>query len=455
MANKTVYILGAGASRTANLPIQSELLPLVFSIRLNGENDNTAEGGFLSLNLDDKAERIREIYPIFDSFRKVLGEFLVVNFLPIDKINEYRLAIKYADSLREIDIDQREEYLFKAYDIVKSINVTLEDLFTIFDNIAIGREHFRLYSPERMGIIHNRLKLCIIYSLVYSLATQCDDSQYRRFSELLMRTRLAASQKEDILSVITMNWDNVLEQTLYEKCIEYNSAITKNQQKVYPDLCFYNYSLMNNPEHLPSTHIKAKGHKNIKILKMHGSLAWLECPKCGRIYSDFVRGIAADEYSEIRCPNCISSISFIADDPVLRSLIVTPTFMKSFSNLNLKNIWYNAYIDVSEADHIIFIGYSFPDADFEMRCLLKKAVSNNAQITVVLHNSDDPKKYILDLLEKGFSEEKAKQLTSKMRLPEERYKSFFGDNKVSFCYQGLQGYLDKIGGDIDGKKENE
>lgn len=442
MVEKTVYVLGAGASRTANLPIQNGLLPLIFSININ--DMCPFNGDFLSLAINEKAERIRELYPIFDQYRQNLGDFIVDNFSSSDKINQYHVAIDYANSLESIQIGQKAEYLFKAYKIVRSVGVSLEDLFTIFDNVAVGRNHFRLYSPDKMSRIHNELKLTIIYSLVYSLATQCDNTQYKRFSELLLKTRLGATQNEDIVSVITMNWDDVLEQTLFELCDLHNQSLRKNQKKIYPDLCFYNYTLNKSSNYLPSIHIKAKGHRNIKILKMHGSLSWLECPKCGRIYTDFLRDIAVDEYSGINCPYCAETDSVSKNDPVLRNLIITPTFMKSFDNLNLKNIWHNAYIDVSEADHLIFIGYSFPDADFEMRCLLKKSTKSNAKITVVLHSSDDPSAYMMNFLEKGYSEAEAMDLVSKMSLPEERYKTFFGEGSIVFCYNGLQGFLDDM-----------
>lgn len=249
-----------------------------------------------------------------------------------------------------------------------------------------------------------------------------------------------------MLSVITMNWDDVLEKVLFDTCKTYNTSKSRNQQRAYLDLCFYDYSLKMEPDHIPSTHIKAKGNKNIKILKMHGSLGWLECPKCGRIFTDFSREIAVEEYSGVNCPYCRTYENSIGEDPMLRSLIITPTFIKSFDNLNLKNIWHNAYIDVSEAEHIVFIGYSFPDADFEMRCLLKKAVRNDADITVVLNDSNDPKKYIQRFTALGICNDEAKKYLNKMWLPEARYRSFFGEDKVKFDYSGFQGYLSKMGG---------
>ena len=244
-----------------------------------------------------------------------------------------------------------------------------------------------------------------------------------------------------------------LEQSLYELCNEYNSGLTKNQQRIFPDLCFYNYDLSNRKDHMPSTHIKAKGHKNIKVLKMHGSLSWLECPKCRRIYTDFSREIALDELKQVKCPKCKSD-GFEGEDPKLRSLIITPTFMKSLDNLNIKNIWQNAFIDISESDHLIFIGYSFPDADFEMRCLLKKAVKSTADVTVVLDESNNPQKYINNLMSKGFLIEETNQLVNRLWLPASRYKSFFGEDRVKFIYDGFEKYIELMGEEFDEKKRN-
>lgn len=445
---KTVYILGAGASVSAGLPTQAGILPLIFSISRDSFSSVSNSSNFMSLNINDKEQRILDFYPKFDKYRQHLGEFIVSNFSSDEKSKQYSYAIERADiigSKTEEDRIQRDALLKKAYKIAKGINVTLEDLFTIFDNVSDGREHFRLYSPEKMIAIHNQLKMCIIYALSYAIIKNCNRTDYSKFAKALISKRLSISQSEDAMSIITMNWDDVLEHSLFQLCNEYNSKLTKNQQKILPDLCFYNYDLGQNNEHIPSTHIKAKNIKNIKILKMHGSLAWLECPKCGRIFTDFKDEIASEEFSDEKCPKCSQEILEDSKKPVLRNLIITPTFMKSFENLNLKNIWQNAYIDITEADHLVFIGYSFPDADFEMRCLLKKAVKNTADITVVLTKSDDPNAMKKKLIEKGFPKNEADDLVWKMHLPHQRYTSFFGKDKVKFIYRGFTSYIRNMG----------
>lgn len=442
---KTVYILGAGASASAKLPTQIGLLPRVFSIDRGSFHIDDESKDFLSLNINNTEQRIQEFYPKFDKYRRELGDFIVTNFSTHEEAQLYSVAINQADEILETSadaIERKDSFLKKAYGIAKSINVTLEDLFTIFDSVDSGREHFRLYSPNKMMDIHNKLKMCIIYALSFSIATDCDTYDYDQFSKMLLKLRMESPQKSDPFSVISMNWDDILEQSLFSACDKYNSTLSKNQQRIYPDLCFYNYDLADSSGHIPSTQIKARGHKNIKVLKMHGSLAWLECPKCGRIYTDFANEIASEEFDDIHCPICKAQNEVVqGDNPILRSLIITPTFLKSLGNLNLKNIWHNAYLDISKADHLVFIGYSFPDADFEMRCLLKKAVKNNADITVVLTQANNPEYYIADFTKRGYSINEAQRLVGIMRLPAERYNSFFGEDRITYYYDGFREYL--------------
>jgi len=60
-----------------------------------------------------------------------------------------------------------------------------------------------------------------------------------------------------------------------------------------------------------------------------------------------------------------------------------PTFLKNLTNTQYKLIWQNAAIELSEATKIVFIGYSLPAADFEMKQILSRMVRDTAEIEVV------------------------------------------------------------------------
>lgn len=445
---KTVYILGAGASASAKVPTQAKLLEVVFSIFPDNFTKEGLEKDFLSMQVISFPTHLQSFYSVFDKYRRDIGSFIVSNFSTSDKLSEYSIALKKVEEL-EKDEDglsfDKYIYLRKAYEIVRTVKVTLEDLFTIFDNVAAGREHFKTFSYQEMDLLHKELKQCIIYTLVFATSTSENIEDYEKFSQHLIRKRLSNKLADDNLSVITLNWDDLLERALFKSCNSHNLYTKKRSASILPDLCFYDHDYDMSKKHIPSVNIKAKGIRNVKILKMHGSLAWLECPRCGRIFSSFVREIAYDEFDNATCP-CCEPAYYEEDSPKLRSLIITPTFLKSLENLNIKNIWQNALIDISEADHIVFIGYSFPDADFEMRCLLKKAVKGNAEITVVLSEYDNPEYYRKKLKGCGsVSEDLVNDIIRKLELPEYRYQSFFGEGRAKFDYDGFSKFVDKIG----------
>jgi NAD-dependent SIR2 family protein deacetylase len=107
-----------------------------------------------------------------------------------------------------------------------------------------------------------------------------------------------------------------------------------------------------------------------KLLKIHGSLNWMFCPTCNKI--DLYPGTKivatiARHPGQMTCPTC--------DDPRM-PIVVPPTFFKVMSNFYLQQIWKAAEETLMQADHIIFCGYSFPDADLHFKYLLKRAEIN-------------------------------------------------------------------------------
>ena len=442
---KIVYILGAGASKTANLPIQSEILQLIYDIE---EDAISTEVDILNISIDANVQGLMNYYSIFDQYRRDLGKFIISNFSSKENILKYNTLINSADDIPSSDFAlevQRKAIFKKAYELIVEIDISLEDLFTIFDNVQIRHEHFKMYTNKDIAEYNRKLKLCIVYALIYTTVKNSNSNTYMDFANKLFEKRKHSALKDDNFTVITMNWDSLFEHILNDICLSYNKSLSPHKQKILPDLCFYNDTLTNNSSHLPFTNIKAKGIKNIKILKMHGSLSWLECPKCGRVFTDFNKEIANDEFNNIVCPFCSNEdITPNQTFPRLQCMIITPTFLKSLDNLIIKNIWHNAYIELNEATKIVFIGYSFPEADFEMRCLLKKAIKNETAIEVVLHYSDNPHFYYKKFLDQGLNEDEATQFINKMQLPEKRYKSFFGDTNVTFYYDGFSNYVNKI-----------
>ena len=88
-------------------------------------------------------------------------------------------------------------------------------------------------------------------------------------SNHIVKERLSVLPEDDNLTVITLNWDSIFDQELMEICTERNIS---GDRKIFPDLCFYDNTFRGGENRKPSTLIKALGHYNIKLLKLHGSI---------------------------------------------------------------------------------------------------------------------------------------------------------------------------------------
>ena len=66
------------------------------------------------------------------------------------------------------------------------------------------------------------------------------------------------------------------------------------------------------------------------------------------------------------------------------------------SNIQIQLVWQNAGIELSEASKVVFVGYSLPQADFEIRQLLSRCIPNHAEVEVVLFPGKDRSKTIKD-----------------------------------------------------------
>lgn len=111
----------------------------------------------------------------------------------------------------------------------------------------------------------------------------------------------------------------------------------------------------------------------------------------------------------------------------LQPFIVTPTFLKDFGYAHLLSVWNKAYEELAEAEEITFIGYSLPEADYHFRALLLRAIKPEAKIISVLAENDDSKKG---------TPKKYKRFHAA-----ERYRSFFGPERVKIDLSRVEGFF--------------
>jgi hypothetical protein len=318
----------------------------------------------------------------------------------------------------ERDIYLQNQEIFKKFLIsifpgFSPETLTLEDILTPIDRAIIESRALRKYIFTDLIEIRQVINSIIILFFKHKLKKLTNVQYLENFADYLINSE---EKIKDSNAVITLNWDIILDDVLQRKFKNKKFAIDYMMQvtNYYPQKPI-----------MPALVAHQKGYKTIKLLKMHGSMNWLLCPSCGRLYSAFNEKISSFEFiSKPTCRLCIRN--YIQDSYFLKSQLLLPTFLKDLSNAQYKLLWQNAGIELSEAAKIIFIGYSFPQADFEFRNLLARAVRHDAAIEIVLHKNDKfSKKYY------NFS-------------PEYRFKSFFPGHPLTISYDGVETYVDSL-----------
>lgn len=366
--NKTVYIIGAGFSKSANAPLQSELIDEIFKIR----ND----------------ELPSEYGQIFNQYRKDFKNFLLDTMF-IDENNFGKIS--------------------------------LEDIYTPIDRCINDNLAFRNISPKDLIDLRQRINGLIIMMLNHRHRIhRTRVGHIENFTDYLISKR-KQHKNNDPFAIISTNWDILLDNSFKRK-IDSSEGIV--------DYCCYTTPYDKNEPVMPGLLALGKGLFNIKMLKLHGSMNWLHCKRCQRLFVTFFEKIAIDEYvNKPICRICERNFSneHTSDGgALLSSQLIMPTFLKDLNNVQLKLIWQNAGIEISEASKIVFMGYSFPMADFELRQLLARNVRHNAKIDVVLLSQDKP-------------------LTDNdSTSPEYRFKSFFGKREINMFYDGVENYIGKL-----------
>ena len=379
--NKTVYFLGAGFSADAGGPIQNQIIQFI---------------------LDDKFIEKFQSNPEVIKARKSFIKF-IEKTLSIDK---------------------------KLWD-----NIALEDIFTPIDRALSTGKSFKNFGTNELIKLREEFHLLMGSAIKFGVDNENNKDYINEFAKYI--NTIAQKRLEnglDEISVITTNWDILLDNSLEDLRRRY--SIINEDKLAVVDYCCYISSLEKNDEYIkPGLLALGKGGYNIKYLKLHGSMNWLHCPNCQRMYVKF--GEKTILQNKQHCRHCMVNYKFSENESSieLRGNLLLPTFIKDLSNIQIQLIWQNAGIELSEASKVVFIGYSLPQADFEIRQLLSRCIPNHTEIEVVLYpfNKDIPKS----------QEQKENEM-----LP---WKTFFGKrikNDDSFIFKTVPEYVESL------KKQN-
>ena len=362
---KTVYILGAGFSVEAGAPTQAAIIREAFDLYKADQNNFDLEKfeeftNFLrdQLNVSEDSFSSIELEDIFTPLDRCLAENSQFRGISLDKIMKVRESVFYV--------------------VGRTIQLLLNKTAKSKDYI----EHFATYLTDLSSVRAN--------------------IEYKR---------------TDPVSVISTNWDILLDNSIH-KAIQENYGY----DGVVDYCCYISSKDENDTTVTPGLEKLGQGGFNVKLLKLHGSLNWLQCPRCARLYSKFFTKETMHNFnSPTSCRHCDKNFFEETGRHLLSQNLIMPTYLKNLSNPQYRIIWQNAGIEISEADEIVFIGYSLPHADFEMRQLLARMTRRNAKIHVV------------DYLPEGDGEHlKA------------HWKKFFGNREIKFSFDGAKSFVNEL-----------
>lgn len=435
LQNKVVLITGAGFSAPAKLPIQDKILK---------EMIQSPESDFL--NADPNGESIKFLFSYIKVSLYLLKEYGNCDVAEIEKVFDKLVGDYAADDrvqevleyIRETKVEEAQQKEFNLHNILdeiadkfiiektqffyellaikeklrgllidKNIQISLEDVFTAFDKSMAIRENTSNFTYVQM----DDLQHAILRLFTYYFSKRVNQHEYIHSDYTTVVEYLQKYQNN--ISIITTNWDVLLEKYLENISVEYNylfnsSYVIDSQGKFYKDVVKYG--------------------KGIPYIKVHGSINWFRCLKCGTLQVAELQQCGAflfDDDQPEKCLKC-GKVEY-ASNILIRPEIITPTMLKSINGQLYNNLWQNAAYELQQADKIIFCGYSLPIADFEFRHLLKQNINSDTEIDVLLYTNDNPENY---------SEESAKDM-----LPKKRFKDLFSNNKCSFFYDGFGEYF--------------
>jgi hypothetical protein len=144
------------------------------------------------------------------------------------------------------------------------------------------------------------------------------------------------------------------------------------------DLAF-DYALAQHNRDVPTKAI------NLTLLKLHGSLDWRQCKKCGEIiacdlstlsnranvnnYWKPVTTGTSGNYSRLHLLDNFPSVEHCGQPLESEPLIVPPTWSKTQHYQSIADVWRRAAKELSEAENIFICSYSLPETDMFFRYL--------------------------------------------------------------------------------------
>ncbi len=301
--------------------------------------------------------------------------------------------------------DKVIKYIFEVFglDSEQAKKLDLEDIYTPIHQSISKNEYLKNYSPDKLRDVEESLNYLVSTAIELGKGGRVKSKEYvSSFIDQITQHK-RTNTKNDSVSIFTTNWDILLDKTLFEK------------NELVVDYCCHHTGLDGDNKNIPALVAIERNIPTIKLLKLHGSLNWIMCPKCERLFIHKQVKISIQAFLEdTECNHCKQDGYNIK----LQSILGLPSFQKDLDSFHLKHIWNQAKVELSEATKLVFIGYSFPLADFEFRSLLTKHSRDEVVVDVVTYS---------------------KEIVSNEEI--NRYRNYFGNKLHKIYNKGVEEYV--------------
>lgn len=300
--SKTVFILGAGASRDSGAPLMNDFL-----------------------------DRARKLYGSGECGEKYRADF--------ERVTGAISDLQKIHSKSELDIYNIEE-VFAAFEMAKLINK--------FPGERIRKE-------EDIDLLIKSLKRVIYVTLDRStpLTTKNAESlppasgSYGEFTGLI---KTIMKKELKVPTIITFNYDLAIDYALFRHGFPINYCFTSNEENRVGEINL----------------IKLHGSLNWFECKEKKTIIPYEIEQKKMFISEFQRNHSGEKYYFNIFEKITDNKIFykgINYDVVPEPFIIPPTWDKSIYHQELSRVWSQAALDLSIAENIYVIGYSLPVTD--------------------------------------------------------------------------------------------
>lgn len=261
--------------------------------------------------------------------------------------------------------------------------LTVLDL-AISDDSSFGRARWSGVQPpepegdtgERQEFSGNRLRRVrrsIVGAIANGLRVETSPAPGSPEAEGMAAYATLVNTLESGGAILTSNWDSVIDRLLWEVDPETLPSWRPGDRRVvYSPLAESVVDFFGTPiawEDEPA-------RETTPLIKLHGSLNWLYCPRCSRLIVSPTLDLAPDDVPGADAPGGRHWVDRTCwCEAEADALIVTPSYSKNYGNIQLRAIWREGLHALAQASEWTFVGYSLPSDDFAIRALITRALA--------------------------------------------------------------------------------